>query len=145
MPGAAVLVGRAALRAGAGLVTIACQSSEMIPSLTAALPEATYLLLDAEGLGPHLAQRSDDVIVCGPGLGQKAAVRSLVQELLEVYEGSLVLDADALNVIGEEPEVLARAHAEVTPRLRLAGAKGVEDGALEQLPQLLHMSVGFSH
>ena len=24
-------------------------------------------------------------------------------------------------------------------------AKGVEDGALEQLPQLLHMSVGFSH
>ena len=53
MPGAAVLVGRAALRAGAGLVTIACQSSEMIPSLTAALPEATYLVLDAEGLGPH--------------------------------------------------------------------------------------------
>ena len=113
MPGAAVLVGRAALRAGAGLVTIACQSSEMIPSLTAALPEATYLVLDAEGLGPHLAQRSDDVIVCGPGLGQTAAVRSLVQELLEVYEGSLVLDADALNVIGEEPEVLAGAHAEV--------------------------------
>jgi ADP-dependent NAD(P)H-hydrate dehydratase len=119
MPGAAVLAGRGALRAGAGLVTIACQAPEMMASLPAALPEAIYLELGAKELGAQLAERSDDAIVCGPGLGVTASVRALVEELLESYEGSVVLDADALNVIGQEPERLAdsRAQLVLTPHL----------------------------
>ncbi len=113
MPGAAVLAGRGALRAGAGLVTIACQAPEMMASLPAALPEATYLELGAKELGAQLAERSDDAIVCGPGLGVTASVRALVEELLERYEGSVILDADALNVIGQEPERLADSRAQL--------------------------------
>jgi NAD(P)H-hydrate epimerase len=85
----------------------------MLASLTAALPEATYLELGAKKLSVHLAERSDDVIVCGPGLGFTAAVLALVEELLESYDGHVVLDADALNVIGQEPERLAGSRAQL--------------------------------
>ena len=113
MPGAAVLAGRGALRAGAGLVTIACQAPLMMGSLPAALPEATYLELGVKRLGVQLSERSDDAIVCGPGLGVGASIRTLVEELLESYEGRVVLDADALNVIGQEPERLAGTAAQL--------------------------------
>ena len=113
MPGAAALAGRSALRAGAGLVTIACQAPDMMNSLPAALPEATYLELGVQKLGVQLGERSDDAIVCGPGLGVTASVRALVEELLKSYEGHVVLDADALNVIGQEPERLTDSGAQL--------------------------------
>ena len=55
MPGAAILAGRGALRAGAGLVTIACQDRSLTQTLPGAIPEATYLDLDgseARGSSP---------------------------------------------------------------------------------------------
>ena len=113
MPGAAALAGRGALRAGAGLLTIACQTPALMRALPAALPEATYLELDDQKLSAHLVGRSDDAIVVGPGLGVNAAIRALVEDLLESYAGQIVLDADALSVLGQEPELLAGARAQL--------------------------------
>lgn len=109
MPGAAILAGRGALRAGAGLVTIACQDRELLGVLPAAIPEATYLDLDGTAFAVLLAERSDDAIACGPGLGVAPGVRELVEALIRSDSGHVVLDADALNVMGGEPERLAGA------------------------------------
>ena len=113
MPGAAILAGRGALRAGAGLVTIACQDRELLRVLPAAIPEAIYLDLDGMALAQLLAERSYDAIACGPGLGVAPGVRELVDGLVQSYSGYVVLDADALNVIGPEPERLAGASGQV--------------------------------
>ena len=69
MPGAAILAGRGALRAGAGLVTIACQDRALTRVLPAAIPEVTYLDLDGSSFAGLLTDRSDHAIACGPGLG----------------------------------------------------------------------------
>ena len=112
MPGAAALAGRGSLRAGAGLLTIACQDRALMSILPASIPEATYLDLDGKSITALLADRADDVIVCGPGLGTTAGVRDLVEELIRSFTGRIVLDADALNVL-ERPEQLADACAEL--------------------------------
>jgi len=118
MPGAAILAGRGALRAGAGLVTIACQDRTLTEILPAAIPEATYLDLDVRrairdqkgrAFGGLLTERADHAIACGPGLGVVAEIRDLVDVLVQEFTGPVVLDADALNVLGPEPERLADA------------------------------------
>jgi len=113
MPGAAILAGRGALRAGAGLVTIACQDHALTRVLPAAIPEATYLDLDGRAFAGLLAERSDHAIACGPGLGVAPGVRDLVDVLIHEYRGHVVLDADALNVLGPEPERLAGASGQL--------------------------------
>jgi NAD(P)H-hydrate epimerase len=103
MPGAAVLAARSAQRAGAGLVTVACLDADLRTIVPVAAPEA--VLLDPSG---GLDGRADHVRVVGPGLGATPRTRELVLSLLaDGFEGGWVLDADALNVIAGEIEVLA--------------------------------------
>jgi len=131
--GAAVLAGLGALRAGAGLVTVACP--ETVRSVVAvALPEALTkgLPQGADGRLERAAARELEealtraggrrALVVGPGLGATPETRSFLTELLQGPAGRLpiVLDADALNALAlEGPE-------EVTRRLaaRQAGTGG---------------------
>lgn len=144
--GAAVLAGLGALRAGAGLVTVACPegsrtvvASTLPELLTLALPEggdgrlaAAASAVLAEALGRWAAGRP--ALVVGPGLGATGEVRAFVSGLLTAAGGRLpaVLDADALNALaldgpGPVPGLLepARGRAVVTPHpgemARLAG------------------------
>lgn len=94
MAGAAVLCGRAALRAGAGLVRLAIPQ-ELFPIIQISVPEATCVersLLQSEDLAAY------DAIAAGPGLGESKESVEIVKMILESYEGSLILDADGLNV-----------------------------------------------
>jgi NAD(P)H-hydrate epimerase len=115
MPGAAVLVARAAQRAGAGLVTAVCLAEELVTILPAAAPEAVLLEVAELGELPFaLSARDPHAIVAGPGLGASAATRALVHLLLtRTPKVPLVLDADALNVLEGAPERL-REHAGAT-------------------------------
>lgn len=118
MPGAAMLVLSGALRAGAGLVTLAVFDRDLLGVVPPAVPEATYLDLSrsrdlvAGRLPVQLTARGDHVRAAGPGLGVGGRTRELVRRLVqdELFTGPLVLDADALNAVGDAPEVLA-AHA----------------------------------
>ena len=99
--GAAVLCGRAALRGGAGLVTVACPRDvqDVVAAgnpcyMTAALPDRAADLPGA------------DVVAAGPGLGHAPNVAGLVRELVAGFAGPLVLDADALAAVA--PGALAR-------------------------------------
>lgn len=114
MPGAAILVVRAAQRAGAGLVTLATFDKAAIHATAIAVPEAVYLDLSrskdliAGRLPAQLAGREDDVRLVGCGLGRGGRTDELVRRLVnDDFAGPLVIDADGLNVVHDTPEVLA--------------------------------------
>jgi NAD(P)H-hydrate epimerase len=102
--GAAYLSGMAALRSGAGLVTVATRAS-VVPTVASmgaefmTLPLAEHDgALDADAALETILGTSADVIAIGPGLGTGADVRDLVFGLIERSGVPLVLDADALTV-----------------------------------------------
>ncbi|MES0874049.1 NAD(P)H-hydrate dehydratase [Sinimarinibacterium thermocellulolyticum] len=116
MAGAALLAGRAALRAGAGLVTLATRR-EHAPALTAAQPELMVAGIDdADALDPLLARAS--VVALGPGLGQDEWARTLYARVLAGTH-PLIVDADALNLLARFPR--ARGNWVLTPHPGEAG------------------------
>ncbi len=105
MAGAVLLAGQAALRCGAGLVTVATH-----PGHAASLPVAQAELMvqgvdSAETLAPLLAWA--DVVVLGCGLGQTAWSQALWQAAWTAAK-PLVLDADGLNLLAQTPSAAAR-------------------------------------
>jgi NAD(P)H-hydrate epimerase len=113
MSGAAVLCGSAALRGGAGLVTVATPESAwpVVAGgnpcyMTLPLPEAGGKIARAAVAALEPALRSADVVAVGPGLGRSAEVAAVVQHLLAEFAGPMVVDADGLNALGCPPEAL---------------------------------------
>lgn len=101
--GAIRLCGEAALRAGAGLVSVATRR-ENLGALNAARPELMAHAVDGpQGLA-GLIQRAD-VLAVGPGLGQRAWGHALWLAALE-SDRALVLDADGLNLLAKAPRRL---------------------------------------
>jgi NAD(P)H-hydrate epimerase len=122
MPGAVRLAGEACLRVGAGLVTVAV-APENVAAISSGRPELICLpLTDVEALREP-ADRAD-VIAIGPGLGRTPWARAALEVVLRAGK-SLVVDADALNIIAESREP-ARADWIMTPHpgeaARLLGA-----------------------
>ena len=106
--GAAMLSGMAALRSGAGLVTVATPAS-CLPVVASMAPELmTEPLLDFDGCVAAAAvdrvmELAHDVIACGPGLGRTREASAFVRALVDRATVPLVLDADALTLLAEEP------------------------------------------
>jgi NAD(P)H-hydrate epimerase len=103
--GAAALVCRAALRAGAGLVTAATSRSahpilagHVAEMMTEALAETDDGAVAREA-APSLAalEQACDVMVLGPGLTAGEETASLVRDLVDTAQVPVVLDADGLN------------------------------------------------
>jgi len=109
MPGALRLAGEAALRVGAGLVTVATAPGN-VATVLAQRPELIGLAAaDAGALRAVLAQ--SNVVAAGPGLGTDAWARSLYEAVLASGK-PLVLDADALNLLAAD---IAQGRATVLP------------------------------
>jgi hydroxyethylthiazole kinase-like uncharacterized protein yjeF len=106
--GAARLAARGALRAGAGLVTIASPRDAL--SINAA-ENLAVMVRQVDGpieLKEFLADKRRNAIVLGPGGGVGPAMREQVRAALE-GDAAVVLDADALTSFAGEPEALANA------------------------------------
>jgi NAD(P)H-hydrate epimerase len=105
MSGAAALAGRAALRAGAGLVRVATPKSvlpivaSIEPSFTTIpLPEDTSGKISAKAINVILdAISENDAVAFGPGVGVSGALRSILQMLIQQENLRLLIDADGLN------------------------------------------------
>ncbi|WP_295574480.1 NAD(P)H-hydrate dehydratase [uncultured Stenotrophomonas sp.] len=101
--GAVMLAAAAALRAGAGLVSVGTRREHVGP-LLARLPEAmTHALEDGDALMALLDKAR--VVATGPGLGQDEWARALFARALACGR-PLVLDADALNLLAQDPRAL---------------------------------------
>lgn len=100
MAGAARLAGEAALRVGAGLVTVATRP-ENVASITADRPELICRGIERADEIESLLERAD-VLAIGPGLGQDAWAVMMVEAALRCGKPS-VIDADALNLLAQSP------------------------------------------
>jgi NAD(P)H-hydrate epimerase len=116
MSGAAILCASAALRGGAGLVTLGVPEGILTivagynPCyMTAPLPQSEPGRLDGSSLA-RLREliESSDVAAAGPGLGQGKDMAQLVPAVLDQTMTPLVLDADALNALDTNVSVLDR-------------------------------------
>ncbi len=105
MSGAAALAGRAALRAGAGLVRVAIPKN-ILPIVASIEPSFTTIPLAEDNAGRISAKAintildaagENDVLAFGPGVGVSSALQSVLQTLLEQAQLRLVIDADGLN------------------------------------------------
>ncbi len=138
--GAATLAAHAALRSGAGLVTLAVPESlndifeeKLTEEMTVPLPETderslSYAALD--GLLKLLEGKT--AVAIGPGISRNADTARLVRELLPKLNIPAVLDADALNILSEDETPLdsMRVPVILTPHPgeagRLLGVPAVE-------------------
>lgn len=108
--GAALLVAEGALRAGAGLVTLAgvptlvdALDRRVLEAMTARLDEAHV----EASLEPLLA--ATKVVATGPGLGFDATARAIVERVVIEHPGVVVVDADAISHFKDSAERLASA------------------------------------
>ena len=116
MPGAVRLCGEAALRTGAGRVSIATDPSHAA-EIVASRPELmSHGVENGDDLAPLLAQA--DVIAFGPGLGQSAWAKSLYERVAADAQPG-VWDADALNLLAAAGG--SAAHRVITPHPGEAG------------------------
>jgi NAD(P)H-hydrate epimerase len=150
MSGAAALAGMAALRGGAGLVRIA------VPDVcleTVASFEPSYMTVplpnDAAGrialaALPKIIELSTaaSVLALGPGLGRSDELNQLVGRLYREIEKPMVVDADALNALSTQPEIIGKPGGPrvLTPHpgefARLVGKKLDGDRRLEAAVEL---------
>jgi NAD(P)H-hydrate epimerase len=118
--GAAALCGRAAMRAGAGLVTVATSASAqpvvaslLLEAMSAPLPEteARTVAMKAHDTIAELAA-ARDAVALGPGLGLDDETRRLVRVLVREVERPMVIDADGLTaLVGHLDDLRAAAGA----------------------------------
>jgi ADP-dependent NAD(P)H-hydrate dehydratase / NAD(P)H-hydrate epimerase len=138
--GAAVLAGQSALRAGAGLVTIA--TAEPVQAIVAAsqpeyMTEALESTKDGAISGEAIRSgkfaeilQGKTVLAMGPGIGTQAETQEFVRVAFRTAEIPVVLDADGLNAFANQGDLLSKrksAHLVVTPHpgemARLLGSK----------------------
>ena len=117
--GAAALSALSALRAGAGLVTVATRA-QVVESVLGHAPELMGWPVEDRGpLGQAdlesllAAADQKDALVVGPGIPRGEETTALLGELLERVDVPVVLDADALNAVSTDLGVLRRAKGPV--------------------------------
>ncbi len=115
--GAAALCAKAAVRAGAGLVTLAVPE-DVYPILAAKCYDEAMVwpLPEDDGAVLDKAQGASAAVI-GPGLGQGARVERLVLALTRELPCPVILDADGLNIISRHINVLDEraGHTVLTP------------------------------
>jgi len=117
--GAAALAAEGAARAGAGLVTIACPAgvndilevkcTEAMTVPVADTPQRAFAAGASERIVALAAER--DVVALGPGVGTSEETTKCVQAVAEAVDQPLVIDADGLNCLAGQAELLRRRNA----------------------------------
>jgi len=113
-PGAALLSSKAAVKSGAGLVTVAAPN-RVIKAIVPAVPEAVFLAVDtdkdgfitsgaAKQLLPELQKATAAAIGCG--LGKTPETRKIVEFVIKTASCPVILDADGINSISDNINVL---------------------------------------
>lgn len=111
--GAAALAAMGALRAGAGLVYLgvprciyAIEAVKLTEPIVFPLPDLDGKFSESafEQLSRYFDQM--DAILIGPGIGRSASVTKFVCQIMQTFQGPIVLDADGINAISEHIDIL---------------------------------------
>ena len=147
--GAAVLAGRMAVRAGAGLVTIATPAV-VVPVVAAAQAECMTVSLQATRAGTialknmqggrwKKIEKGKSVLAIGPGLGTESQTQQCIRTMVRTTELPTILDADGLNAFAGRADELRRRKSKflaITPHpgemARLLG-KTIRDVQVDRL------------
>lgn len=128
--GAPALAAQAALRAGADLSFVACPESVFDP-VAGYAEDLIVQPYSGEHLAPEhvsdlldTAHSHDDVVVLGPGLGRHEETQDATKQFLAGFEGTAVVDADALPLV---PEVETEATLVLTPNKKELAELGGPD------------------
>jgi len=133
--GAPALAAGASLSAGADLAFVACPEGVFDP-IAGYSEDFIVQPYDAPAEEPHLspdhvpelvetANRHDDIVVLGPGLGRHPDTAAAARQFLAEFEGRAVVDADALALV---PEVETAAELVLTPNRSELAELGGPDG-----------------
>jgi len=118
MTGASALAAEAAMRSGAGLTVVGIPRS-LNPILEVKLTEAMTQPLPENDCGYLCADSFEDclerlewasVVAFGPGIGRNPDTAKLLKLLLEKLDKPLVIDADGLNLLADNPTLLKKLH-----------------------------------
>ena len=135
--GAAVLAARACLRTGVGLLTVSV-SEEGLNIMQTAFPEAMCTIRDET-----VEWKKYSSIGTGPGLGTHDDAKQLVQLILKNYTQPVAIDADALNIIAANKEMLNSipAGSVLTPHPKeFERVFGAAENDFERIQQALQLS-----
>lgn len=119
--GAAALCALSGLRSGAGLVTLAVPET-LYPLAAAHAPEimTTPIYDNGTGLFSNAGLESimtlmeeKRVLALGPGMGTAPPTRDLLARLITQCRTPMVIDADGINIIAENPDILLKTQADI--------------------------------
>jgi ADP-dependent NAD(P)H-hydrate dehydratase / NAD(P)H-hydrate epimerase len=106
MAGAALLAARACLRSGVGLLTIHVPS-ELCDIMQIAVPEAMLSIDKTQQYISGIASTASfSAVGIGPGLGKHTDTAAFLRSFLLLHRQPLVIDADALNLLAADPDLL---------------------------------------
>jgi hydroxyethylthiazole kinase-like uncharacterized protein yjeF len=145
--GAATLAANAAMRCGTGLVTLGIPESlnssiepQVIEPMTCPLPDNGRGIL-CESVFEKIIKiaRDKNAIAIGPGIGTDKSAKKLVEKLIQTLDIPIIIDADGLNLISENLEILNKAKSDIilTPhpgemaRLCSTTTKEIQENRLE--------------
>ncbi len=136
MAGAAILATRAALRAGAGKVSLHTPHS-CLDVVQGAVPEAIVRMdVDPDVLSQAYDATSYQAIAIGPGIGRNKLTAQVLHSYLSQQVGPMLLDADALNILSDNRDWLSLLPADtiLTPHpLELERLVGHSPNSYEQM------------
>lgn len=142
----------AALKSGAGLSTVAVPRY-LVPIVSQNILEVMIypiestedeIIFSKENIDGLLEKV--DVLTCGMGLGKSKGAHEIVYYIIENFKGKLVLDADALNILSENIEILNKAKCKIVLTPHLMEFKRLYDATFANYvgDDILSSSVGAS-
>lgn len=140
MAGASVLAAKAVLKSGAGLVYVSGPSCNRVIVQTA-LPESIFIDSGENEITGLPEFSKYDILAFGPGVGTGVGTLKVLEEILYSALFPLVIDADGLNIISENPYLLDLIPPEsiLTPHPgefdRLFGKSVSSEGRLKKLQE----------
>ncbi|MCD4742325.1 MAG: NAD(P)H-hydrate dehydratase [Desulfobacteraceae bacterium] len=120
--GAAALATNAAMRCGTGLVTLGIPQSlnatvepQVTEAMTCPLPDEGQGILIESAFKTIIETAKDkNAIAIGPGIGTDKSTKKLIEKLIKTLDIPIIMDADCLNLIAENPQILKKAKSDIT-------------------------------
>ena len=111
MPGASLLCARVAFKAGVGMVKLYTDTAAL-QTVMAAMPE--IMVSDYNEHDIREAFEWSDTAIIGPGLGRTDKAYAIVKTVIEEFKKPLIIDADGINIIKDNPKLLDKRKDRIT-------------------------------